>query len=38
MAFRLPAIMKITTERLSALYFLFFALFTVLLIFYMTSF
>ncbi|MDH4985765.1 HAMP domain-containing sensor histidine kinase [Aminobacter anthyllidis] len=37
MAFRLPAIMKTTAARLSALYLLLFALCAVLLVFYMTS-
>ncbi len=37
MALRLPAIMKTTAARLSALYFLLFALCAVLLVFYMTS-
>ena len=37
MAFRLPAIMKTTAARLSALYFVLFALCAVLLVFYMTS-
>ena len=37
MAFRLPAIMKTTAARLSALYFILFALCAVLLVFYMTS-
>lgn len=37
MALSLPAIMKTTAARLSALYFLLFALCAVLLVFYMTS-
>lgn len=37
MALRLPAIMKTTAARLSALYLLLFALCAVLLVFYMTS-
>lgn len=37
MAFRLPAILKTTAARLSALYLLLFALCAVLLVFYMTS-
>ncbi|GAA2851317.1 signal transduction histidine kinase [Aminobacter aminovorans] len=37
MAFRLPAIMKTTAARLSALYLLLFTLCAVLLVFYMTS-
>jgi signal transduction histidine kinase len=37
MAFRLPAIMRTTAARLSALYFVLFALCAVLLVFYMTS-
>jgi signal transduction histidine kinase len=37
MALRLPAIMKTTAARLSALYFILFALCAVLLVFYMTS-
>ena len=37
MAPRLPAIMKTTAARLSALYLLLFALCAVLLVFYMTS-
>jgi len=37
MALRLPAIMRTTAARLSALYFILFALCAVLLVFYMTS-
>jgi signal transduction histidine kinase len=37
MAFRLPAIMKTTAARLSALYFVLFALCAVVLVLYMTS-
>ncbi|TIX62339.1 MAG: two-component sensor histidine kinase, partial [Mesorhizobium sp.] len=37
MALSLPAIMRTTAARLSALYFLLFALCAVLLVFYMTS-
>ncbi|MEQ1942292.1 HAMP domain-containing sensor histidine kinase [Mesorhizobium sp. VNQ89] len=37
MAFRLPAIMRTTAARLSALYFILFALCAVILVFYMTS-
>jgi signal transduction histidine kinase len=37
MAFSMPAIMKTTAARLSALYFLLFAICAVLLVFYMTS-
>lgn len=37
MALRLPAIMRTTAARLSALYFMLFALCAVLLVFYMTS-
>ena len=37
MAFRLPAIMKTTAARLSALYFILFALCAVVLVLYMTS-
>ena len=37
MALRLPAIMKTTAARLSALYLILFAICAVLLVFYMTS-
>ncbi len=37
MALRLPAVMRTTAARLSALYFILFALCAVLLVFYMTS-
>jgi signal transduction histidine kinase len=37
MAFRLPALMRTTAARLSALYFILFALCAVMLVFYMTS-
>lgn len=37
MAFRLPAIMRTTAARLSALYFILFALCAIVLVYYMTS-